>query len=209
MRRGPIWLYDLGQIFDASEKQEELIRHAPLESVAIVDGAHRRVRCAWLGRCLFTSWMALRGAQETDAECPAEYPAYESECSELRAQSSSLIVCVSQPAPSNASEGPLVSGRARLRAALAPHGRARASHTHSHGLNLYWGLSRGRASSFSVRSPLTCHNVAAKLYAGSSTTCLACFVFRVDISRLPACDIPALRSRSQLRRRRCVCPAVT
>ena len=74
MRRGPIWLYDLGQIFGASEKQEELIRHAPLESMAIVDGAHRRVRCAWLGRCLFTSWMALRGAQETDAECPAEYP---------------------------------------------------------------------------------------------------------------------------------------
>ena len=111
MRRGPIWLYDLGQIFDASEKQEELIRHAPLESVAIVDGAHRRVRCAWLGRCLFTSWMALRGAQETDAECPAGYPAYESECSELRAQSSSLIVCVSQPAPRNASEGPLVHTR--------------------------------------------------------------------------------------------------
>jgi len=74
MRRGPIWLYDLGQIFGASEKQEDLIRHAPLESVAIVDGAHRRVRCAWLGRCLLTSWMALRGAQETDAECPAEYP---------------------------------------------------------------------------------------------------------------------------------------
>ena len=120
---------------------------------------------------------------------PQSTPAYESECSELRAQSSSLIVCVSQPAPSNASEGPFVSGRARLRAALAPHGRARASHTHSH--------------------PLTCHNVAAKPYAGSSTTCLACFVFRVDMSRLPACDIPALLSRSQLRRRRCVCPAVT
>ena len=139
---------------------------------------------------------------------PQSTPAHESECSELRAQSSSLIVCVPQPAPSNASEGPLVSGRARLRAALAPHGRALASHTHNHGLNLYWGLSRGRASSFSVRSPLTCHNVAAKLYAGSSTTCLACFVFRVDMSRLPACDIPALLSRSQLRRRRCVCPAV-
>jgi len=70
---------------------------------------------------------------------PQSTPAHESECSELRAQSSSLIVCVPQPAPSNASEGPLVSGRARLRAALAPHGRARASHSHSLGLNLSCG----------------------------------------------------------------------
>jgi len=59
---------------------------------------------------------------------PQSTPAYESECSELRAQSSSLIVCVSQPAPSNASEGPLVSGRARLRAALA-HMVEHALHT--------------------------------------------------------------------------------
>ena len=138
MRRGPIWLYDLGQIFGASEKQEELIRHAPLESVAIVDGAHRRVRCAWLGRCLFTSWVALRDAQETDAECPAEYPRVRVRMFWVaRAEFFVDCVCVSQVAPSNADEGTLDNGRARLRATLAPHGRARASHTHNQGLNLY------------------------------------------------------------------------
>ena len=142
MRRGPISLSYFGQT--SKRATRVIIRHVPLESVAIVDGARRRARCAWLGLCLFKAWMALQVAQEIDAECPAGYPRVRVRVFWV-ARAKFFVDCVRAPARSEERQRRTSSQWASALARsyfYCPRGRARVAHTHSHGLNLHRGLSR-------------------------------------------------------------------